>query len=601
MPQGQPTAAMLVESGHRGRPALAEAADGLRGVVWAHERGGVCPGIGRRDRCISRLWLKCTPSVTTGAPALAAAPRAAPATLHGMEHGHPGPGRTPASGSGANPDPDARDGVTAEAKARPAREGSPAHHPPTPAALIEMMSRDWDTKSTLPDHPHPAAPRYASRRRALSARFPGIHLVIPTGAPKVRANDTEYRFRPGSDHYWLTGHTEPGGVLLLHAGAEGHQATLYLEPRNDRSSPAFFTNSRSGELWVGPRRGVPETAFLLGVECAPLDRLDGDVRELDGPVLLLRGLDPEVDSLVGTSGEPAEERRLAEELSELRLVKDDHEIRMLERAVEATVRGFEDVVRALPEAMEQGERVVEGVFNLRARVEGNDVGYDTIAASGAHATILHWTRNDGQVRGGDLLLLDAGVEGDELYTADVTRTLPVSGRFTPEQRRLYELVQRAQEAAIAEVRPGAAFIDPHRAAMRVLAAGLEELGILPISSEKALAEDVQAHRRYTLHGTSHMLGLDVHDCAQAREEEYRGGRLQPGHVLTVEPGLYLQPDDLTVPEELRGIGIRIEDDVLVTEDGCRVLSRGLPTDPDELERWMAGLRGQEMQLRRPLA
>lgn len=517
-----------------------------------------------------------------------------------MEQVNPGPA-TPASGSGADPDPDAREGVTAEGETTPADQGSRTHDPRTPAALVELMSRDWDTTSTFPDHPHPAAPRYASRRRALSALFPGIHLVIPTGAPKVRANDTEYRFRPGSDHYWLTGHTEPGGVLLLRAGAEGHQATLYLEPRSDRSSPAFFTNARSGELWVGPRRGVPETAFLLGVECAPLDGLNGDVRGLGGPVLLLRGLDPEVDSLVSAPGDPSEERRLAEELSELRLVKDDHEILMLERAVEATVRGFEDVVRALPEAMEQGERVVEGVFNLRARVEGSDVGYETIAASGAHATILHWSRNDGQVRGGDLLLLDAGVEGDELYTADVTRTLPVSGRFTPDQRRLYELVHRAQEAAIAEVRPGAAFLDPHRAAMRVLAEGLEELGILPVSSDKALAEDLQAHRRYTLHGTSHMLGLDVHDCAQAREEEYRGGRLQPGHVLTVEPGLYLQPDDLTVPEGLRGIGIRIEDDVLVTEDGCRVLSRGLPTEPDELERWMAGLRGQDLQLRRPLA
>src|ERR1039458_2956015 len=191
-----------------------------------------------------------------------------------------------------------------------------------------------------------------------------------------------------------------------------------------------------------------------------------------------------------------------ERRSQLRLVKDDHEIRMLERAVEATVRGFEDVVRALPEAMEQGERVVEGVFNLRARVEGSDVGYEPIAASGAHATILHWSRNDGQVRGGDLLLLDAGVEGDELYTADVTRTLPVSGRFTPDQRRLYELVHRAQEAAIAEVRPGAPFLAPHRAAMRVLAEGLEELGFLPVSSDKALAEDLQAHRRYTLHGRS---------------------------------------------------------------------------------------------------
>jgi Xaa-Pro aminopeptidase len=517
-----------------------------------------------------------------------------------MEHVHPGP-ETPASDSGADPDPDAREGVAAEGETNPADQGSRTHDPRTPAALVEAMSRDWAPTSTFADHPHPAAPRYAGRRQALSLLFPGTHLVIPTGVPQVRSNDDDYRFRPGSDHYWLTGHTEPGGVLLLRAEGEGHRATLFLEPRSDRSSPAFFTNARSGELWVGPRRGVPETAHLLGVECAALDGLAGEIRGLEGPTLLLRGFDADLDALVDEPEDAAEERRLAQELSELRMVKDDHEIRMLERAVEATVRGFEDVVRALPEAMEQGERVVEGVFNLRARVEGNDVGYETIAASGAHATILHWSRNDGEVRSGDLLLLDAGVECDELYTADVTRTLPVSGRFTPDQRRLYELVHRAQQAAIAEVRPGAAFLDPHRAAMRVLAEGLEELGILPVTAATSLAEDVQAHRRYTLHGTSHMLGLDVHDCAQAREEEYRGGRLRPGYVLTVEPGLYLQPDDLTVPEGLRGIGIRIEDDVLVTEAGCRVLSRGLPTDPDELERWMAGLRGQDLQLRRPLA
>ena len=483
----------------------------------------------------------------------------------------------------------------------PALEGTRSHDPRTPEALVELMSRGWDATSTFPDRPHTAAPRFAQRRAALSSRFAGAHLVIPTGIPKVRANDTEYRFRPGSDHYWLTGHTEPGGVLLLRAGEEGHRATLYVEPRSDRSTPAFFTNARSGELWVGPRRGVEETAALLGVDCAPLEELAAELEGLQGPVLALRGLDPAVDGLVPDPDDSAAERRLAQELSELRLVKDDHEIEMLERAVTATIRGFEDVVRSMPEAMEQGERVVEGVFNLRARVEGNDVGYDTIAASGSHATFLHWTKNDGEVRAGDLLLLDAGVECEELYTADVTRTLPVSGRFTAEQRRLYTLVHRAQQAAIAAVRPGAAFLDPHRAAMRVLAQGLEELGILPVSAEESLAEDRQLHRRYTLHGTSHMLGLDVHDCAQAREQEYRGGQLRAGHVLTVEPGLYFQADDLTVPERLRGIGIRIEDDVLVTEDGCRVLSRALPSDPDEVERWMAELRGQDLQLRRPLA
>jgi Xaa-Pro aminopeptidase len=474
------------------------------------------------------------------------------------------------------------------------------HDPRTPEALVEFMARDWLPSSPIPGRPHPAVAHFARRRRSLVEAIPGANLVIPTGVPRVRANDTEHRFRPGSDFSWLCGHPEPRGVLLLRPGDPDPAATLYVEPRADRSTPAFFTNAMTGELWVGPRLGVDESARWLGVACAPLGDLERDLAALTGTTLLLRGLDPGVDALVAAPEDPAEEQRLARALSELRLVKDSHEVRMLERAVAATVRGFEDVVRALPEAMEQGERVVEGVFNLRARVEGNDTGYDTIAASGAHATYLHWTRNDGEVRSGDLLLVDAGVESEDLYTADITRTLPVSGRFSADQRRLYELVHRAQMAAIAEVRPGAAFLDPHRAAMRVLAEGLVELGILRVSAEEALAEDRQLHRRYTLHGTSHMLGLDVHDCAHAREEEYRGGTLRPGHVLTVEPGLYLQPDDLSVPEHLRGIGIRIEDDVLVTEDGCRVLSRALPSAPDEVERWMAELRGRDPELRRPL-
>jgi Xaa-Pro aminopeptidase len=482
-----------------------------------------------------------------------------------------------------------------------AAAGARAHDPRTPEALVAFMGSGWAPPAAVAPRPHPAVHHFARRRAELSARFPGASLVIPTGQPRVRANDTEHRFRPGSDLYWLCGHMEPGCVLVLRADGEGHRSTLYVEPRADRSTPAFFTNARTGELWVGPRLGVEESAQLLGVECAPLPDLEADLARIDGPALVLRGVDPAVDAAVAAPEDPEEERRLARELSELRMVKDEHEVRMLERAVAATVRGFEDVVRALPEAMEQGERVVEGVFNLRARVEGNDVGYETIAASGSHATILHWNRNDGEVRSGDLLLLDAGVESPELYTADITRTLPVSGRFTPEQRRLYELVHRAQRAAIAEVRPGNDFLAPHRAAMRVLAEGLVELGVLQGSAEEVLAPESQLYRRYTLHGTSHMLGLDVHDCARAREQEYREGKLRAGEVLTVEPGLYFQADDLTVPAALRGIGIRIEDDVLVTEDGCRVLSEALPSAPDALERWMAELRGEELQLRRPLS
>jgi Xaa-Pro aminopeptidase len=287
---------------------------------------------------------------------------------------------------------------------------------------------------------------------------------------------------------------------------------------------------------------------------------------------------------------PATDRdsQLAVTLSDHRIIKDAFEIDQLQHAVDYTIKGFEDVVRALPTARQRGERVIEGVFSLRARVEGNDVGYNVIAASGAHATILHWMENNGPVNDGDLLLLDAGVEVNELYTADVTRTMPVNGRFSPAQRRIYEIVRRAADLAIAELRPGIPFITTYQTATRALAEGLIELGILSDELETIIRPDLQLFRRYTLHGTSHMLGLDVHDCTLSRDA-HRTGLLAAGHVLTVEPGLYFQPNDLTVPEEYRGIGVRIEDDILITDDGHVNLSAALPRDPDEIEAWMAHL------------
>jgi Xaa-Pro aminopeptidase len=273
----------------------------------------------------------------------------------------------------------------------------------------------------------------------------------------------------------------------------------------------------------------------------------------------------------------------------MRLVKDEWEVGELQKAVDATARGFEDVVRALPQALghPRGERYVEGVFGLRSRLEGNAVGYESIAASGAHACVLHWTRNDGALRPADLLLLDAGVESDTLYTADVTRTLPLSGRFSPVQRQVYELVHAAQEAAIGMLRPGARFRDFHLAAMRVICEGLHEWGVLADSPDALMESGL--YRRYTLCSSGHMLGLDVHDCARARAETYLDGVLEEGQVLTVEPGLYLQPDDLTLPAEFRGIGVRIEDDLVITADGARLMSSALPRHPDEVETWMSVL------------
>ena len=261
------------------------------------------------------------------------------------------------------------------------------------------------------------------------------------------------------------------------------------------------------------------------------------------------------------------------------------------KAVAATVSGFERVVRELPRATahRRGERVVEATFDGHAREEGNAVGYETIAAAGPHATTLHWIANDGPVRPGDLLLLDAGVEVESLYTADLTRTLPVSGAFSEVQRRVYDVVLEAADAAFAAVRPGSTLREVHTAAMGVIELRLNDWGIVPPSADPEAA----LYRRWMVHSTSHHLGLDVHDCASVKRDVYLDGPLRPGMVFTVEPGLYFKEDDLAVPEDLRGIGIRIEDDVLVTADGAENLSASLPRRPDDVESWMRSLSSED--------
>lgn len=458
---------------------------------------------------------------------------------------------------------------------------------PYPDALVDFMMTDWQAQGGGMPEAMPNAAAFAKRRRALSKQFPGEALVIPTGHEKVRANDTHYRFRSGSDFFYLTGNLEPDCVLVLEPKAYGgHRDILFVEPNPGRKDKTFFTDRNKGELWVGPRLGVPESRARFGVHaCKPLGELDGYLRALDpSKTRVLREFSASVDGAV--RGRKKADAELAECLGEARLYKDELEIAELEAVVASTKRAFEDVIKALRRA--KNEREVEGVFNLRARVEGNDVGYGTIAASGANACILHWTQNDSRLKKGDLLLLDAGVEGRALYTADITRTIPISGRFGKEQREVYDLVAEAQRAALAAVRPGNDFMEPNRVAQRVLADGLVKMGILK-DAEHATLPEQQLQKRYTLHNVSHMLGIDVHDCARARQEVYRYGKLRPGMVLTVEPGLYFQPDDLTVPERYRGIGVRIEDDVLVTETGMRNLSGTIPRTSKDVEAWITKL------------
>lgn len=442
-----------------------------------------------------------------------------------------------------------------------------SHDPAVPAAYAAFMRTGWGEREL--DVPrHPVTEHAATRRAALAAAFPGERLVLPAGTFKVRANDTDYRFRPDTAHTYFSGNQTSDAVLVIDDG----EAVLYARPRSERDTDEFFRDRQYGELWAGRRPSAREISDSLGIEVRHVQDL------------------PSFDDDRKTRDITTDED-LARVADELRLVKDEWEVAELQEACDITTLGFEDSVREWDRVLEHGERWIEGTFFRRARAMGNDIGYDSIVGGGAHATTLHWIDNTGPITPGELVLLDMGVEGRNLYTADVTRTLPVDGRFTPVQRDLYDLVHAAQQAGIDAVRPGVPFLAAHNAAMEILAHGLADLGLLPVSAQEALDPESKVYARWTLHGTSHMLGMDVHDCGRASVDIYPKGDLAEGMVLTVEPGLYFQEDDLLVPEELRGIGIRIEDDILVTADGSRNLSADLPRTSAEVEEWMGRLRG----------
>ncbi len=441
-----------------------------------------------------------------------------------------------------------------------------SHDPAVPAAYAAFMREGWgDRELDLPAQP--VAARAAERRRRLADAFPGERLVLPAGTFKVRSNDTDYRFRPDTAHTYFTGNQTSDAVLVI----DGGESVLYARPRSSRETDEFFRDRQYGELWVGRRPSLKEISDSLGIEVRHIEDL------------------PSFDDDRKTR-HVTEDDDLGRVASEMRLVKDEWEVEQLQQACDVTTLGFEDSVREWDRVLEFGERWIEGTFFRRARAMGNDIGYDSIVGGGSHATTLHWIDNTGPITPGTLVLLDMGVENRSLYTADVTRTLPVDGRFTDLQRELYDIVYAAQQAGIEAVRPGVPFKAAHNAAMEVLAHALADLKLLPVSAEEALDPDSRVYARWTLHGTSHMLGMDVHDCGLAAPEAYAEGTLAEGMVLTVEPGLYFQEDDLLVPEELRGIGIRIEDDILVTADGYRNLSDSLPRTSADIEAWMDRLR-----------
>ena len=480
---------------------------------------------------------------------------------------------------------------------------------PVSSTFSELMKTDWAPQKPFGASRQGGADFLPPRHQALSALFPNRVLVIPAGELKTRSNDTDYRFRPHSAFTHLTAlgqDFEPGAFLVFVPHPfNGHNITLFVPQPKGAESSDFYTNSRQGEFWVGPRPRKQDFALMTGLACKYLDNFSDFIKNspLETPdqveVLTLPDLDDTVaELLAATFSRPVADLTkssavLEEALSELRLIKDNYEIDQMRTAIAATKAGFDAVITALPHAREhaRGERIIEATFDSLARINGNAVGYETIAASGEHATILHWIRNNGAVRNGDLLLLDAGVEIDSLYTADITRTLPVSGRFNEVQGWVYDAVLAAADADFAAAQPGAKFRDVHNAAMEVITTHLIAWGLISVSQQEALAATGGQHRRWMVHGTSHHLGLDVHDCAKARSELYVDGVLEPGMVFTIEPGLYFKSEDLSIPAEYRGIGVRIEDDVLITKSGNENLSAAFPRSRVAVEAWMQDLLG----------
>ena len=463
--------------------------------------------------------------------------------------------------------------------------------------------------------PAPQSALYAQRRARLASMLgDGGIAIIPTAPERARNRDTDYLYRHDSYFYYLTGFTEPNAWLVITGDG---QSTLFCAPKD-----------LEREIWDGYRLGPDAAPTVLGVDAAhPVTTLDTQLpRLLENqhtvwfPFAIHKGLETRVDGWLSAVRSrvrfgaicPAVQQDLCSVLDEMRLIKDAHEQDVMRRAAaisaRAHIRAMQTSARRLRAGQDVREYHLDAELLHEFRMGGSQYpAYYSIVAAGANACVLHYRADAAPVRDGDLVLIDAGCELDG-YASDITRTFPANGRFTGAQLALYELVLASQDAAVAATRAGARFNDPHDATVRVLSQGLLDLGLLD-ASKVGSVDDVVAQRAYFpfyMHRTSHWLGMDVHDCgsyvepAEAGEVSERKDPLsgetiknrpsrilQAGMVLTIEPGIYVRPAP-GVPEEFHHIGIRIEDDAIVTATGCELITRGVPVKADEIEALMRG-------------
>jgi Xaa-Pro aminopeptidase len=431
--------------------------------------------------------------------------------------------------------------------------------------------------------PNGRAEIFKERRARFMAEIGAAVAILPSAPVATRSNDVEFVYRQDNDFYYLTGFTEPEAVALFAPGHKDGEFVMFVRPRD-----------RERETWTGRRAGIEGAMLDYGADKAfVIEELDrvlprylesvervyyplGNNERMNARMLeLMRGAQA---MRPRTGSGPAAMLEPRELIHEARLKKRPEELHAMRRAVAISCEAHKDAMRRARGGMMEWE--IEALVDYAFRSRGAaGPSYPSIVASGPNAATLHYIHNDRQMLSGDLLLIDAGCEYD-FYASDVTRTFPVGARFNPAQRALYAVVLEAQRRGIEAIKPGVRFDDVHEAALRVLVEGMIDLGLVKGPLDDAIA--TAAYRRYYMHRTSHWLGMDVHDVGLYRV----GGdsrALEPSMVLTVEPGIYISPDDESVPESMRGVGIRIEDDVLVTAEGHEVLTAAIPKTIDEVE------------------